>query len=49
MALAYLFQQLKTQDIEPKIDLTALVVDHNHRTDSHQESLTVSTWLRELG
>lgn len=49
MALAYLFQELKRLDIGPKLDLTALIVDHNHRADSGQEALTVSKRLEGLG
>ena len=49
MALAFLFQQLRRLGTGPKLDLTALVVDHNHRSDSRKEAKTVSEWLGELG
>jgi tRNA(Ile)-lysidine synthase TilS/MesJ len=49
MALAYLFEQLRREQLGPKLDLTALIVDHNHRPDSGQEASTVSMWLNNLG
>ena len=49
MALASLFQQLSRSGTAPWFDLTALIVDHNHRNDSREEAETVSTWLDELG
>ena len=48
MALAFLFQQLRELDMAPDLDLTALIVDHGNRSDSAEEALTVSTWLKDL-
>jgi hypothetical protein len=51
MALAFLFRQLRVKRLDTglRFNLKALIIDHNHRPDSRQEAMTVSTWLEELG
>jgi hypothetical protein len=49
MALASLFQQLKTLGMGPRLDLRGLTVDHGHRPDSGEEAGLVAAWLGNLG
>jgi tRNA(Ile)-lysidine synthase TilS/MesJ len=49
MALAFLLQRLRRLGNGPSLDLTALIVDHNHRSDSREEAITVSKRLDDLG
>jgi hypothetical protein len=51
MALAFLFQQLRLKRLDTglRFAVKALIIDHNHRPDSRQEAMTVSTWLEKLG
>ncbi|KAJ5690272.1 hypothetical protein N7462_004664 [Penicillium macrosclerotiorum] len=49
MALAYLCRQLEKSELAGPISVTAFVVDHCARPESHHEAQTVVGWLTNMG